>query len=276
MSRRRNHAITGVAWILRPLFDLAMSRRWEGAENLPSDGGFIVCPNHSTEIDPIVVGHMLYNNGCPPHFMAKASLFRVPVLGAVLTAAKQIPVERSTAGANRSLDVCRSVLDDGGAVVVYPEGTLTRDPDLWPMKGRTGAARLALQTGAPVIPIAHWGANDLLPRYAKRPRLLPRPRVRVLAGPAVDLSEFKDRPLTRTTLEAATEKIMDAITGLEARLRNATPPAERWDPARHRQSITGRNLHAGTELAGPEVPAPAAPAEAPARGDFNGSTEDAK
>ena len=115
---------------------------------------------------------------------------------------------------------------------------------MWPMKGRTGAARLALQTGAPVVPIAHWGAHEVFPRYAKRFHLLPRKRSRVLVGDPVDLSDFRDAPLTRTTLDAATDRIIDAITALLAELRGEEPPTERWDPAQKQQKRTGRNFQA--------------------------------
>lgn len=231
---------TVLATILRPLMNALMSKEWKGAENLPRNTGFIACPNHVTEIDPIVVGHFLYNNKVLPHFLAKASLFSIPVLGAALRASQQVPVERTTAGANRSLEVARKAIEGGGGIVIYPEGTLTRDPDMWPMKGRTGAARLALQTGAPVVPIAHWGAHEVFPRYAKRLYLFPRKTSRVLVGKPVDLSEFRNGPITRSTLEAATNRIMDALTDLVAELRNETPPAERWDPAAGKQDALGR------------------------------------
>ncbi|WP_028271631.1 MULTISPECIES: lysophospholipid acyltransferase family protein [Arthrobacter] len=233
-----------VAGIVRPVMNLMMNKKWEGLEKLPA-GGFIAAPNHCTEIDPLVIGHMLYNQKRMPHFLAKGGLFKVPVLGAVLRATKQIPVERSTAGANRSLNVAKEVVDEGGAIVIYPEGTLTRDPELWPMKGHTGAARMALESGIPVVPMAHWGAHQVFPRYAKRFHLFPRRTSRVIVGNPVDLSAFEGRPLDKATLTAATGVIMDAITGLLATLRSEQPPAERWDPAAHNQSKHGRNIDRG-------------------------------
>ncbi|WP_458115202.1 lysophospholipid acyltransferase family protein [Arthrobacter sp. D2-10] len=243
-SSRATFAV--LATILRPLMNAMMAKEWKGAENLPRDTGFIVCPNHVTEIDPIVIGHFLYNNKVLPHFLAKASLFRIPVVGAVLRTTLQVPVERTTAGANHSLEVAREAIEGGGGIIIYPEGTLTRDPDMWPMKGRTGAARLALQTGAPVVPIAHWGAQEVFPRYAKRLYLFPRKTSRVLVGKPVDLSDLQGGPVTRTTLEAATSRIMDALTALVADLRGETPPAERWDPAARNQKTTGRNFGSST------------------------------
>ena len=166
----------------------------------------------------------------------------MPVLGATLKATNQVPVERVTAGAAGSLDAAREALAAGRALVIYPEGTLTRDPDLWPMKGRTGAARLALQTGMPVVPVAHWGAQELLPRYAKRPSLFPRKRVRLVAGRPVDLSDLAGKPVTKALLDDATERIMSELTDMVAKLRGAQPPAERWDPVAKGQKQVGRSF----------------------------------
>jgi 1-acyl-sn-glycerol-3-phosphate acyltransferase len=233
-----------IAGIARPLLNLMMNKKWEGTEKLPA-GGFIAAPNHCTEIDPLVVGHMLYNQKRAPHFLAKAGLFKVPVLGSLLHAVKQIPVERSTAGANRSLQLAQEVVAEGGAIVIYPEGTLTRDPGLWPMKGHTGAARLALEGGIPVVPRAHWGAHEVFPRYAKRFHLFPRKTSRILIGDPVDLSRFEGRPLDKATLMEATEVIMAAVTGLLAELRGEQPPAQRWDPAAHKHTKHGRDVERG-------------------------------
>src|SRR6266480_5081245 len=121
-----------------------------------------------------------------------------------------------------SSDVCSS--DLGACVIVYPEGTASRDPDLWPMVGKTGVARLALVTGAPVIPVAHWGAQVILPYGSKKPHLVPRHLVRMLAGPAVDLSAYRGQPLGREVLRGATAAVMADITGLLVQLRGKEPP----------------------------------------------------
>jgi 1-acyl-sn-glycerol-3-phosphate acyltransferase len=128
------------------------------------------------------------------------------------------------------------------------------------MKGHTGAARLALQTGAPVVPMAQWGAHEVFPRYAKRFHVFPRKTARVLVGEPVDLSAFADRPLDRATLSEATEVIMDAITDLLEVLRGEAAPAERWDPAVHKQSKHGRFIERGSaDAPAPDAPAPDAP-----------------
>ncbi len=237
------------AWTLRPVANILMRKEWLGLEKLPKGQGFILCPTHCTEIDPIVVGHMLYNQNIMPHFMAKDGLFRTPLVGTVLRGARQIPVQRAGATAGRSLELAKEVLDEGGAIIVYPEGTLTRDPDLWPMRGHTGAARLALMTGAPVVPVAHWGAQEAFPRYAKRVHIFPRKTVRVLIGDTVDLSRFKDSPLDKATLAAATTVILDDMTALLAQLRGEEPPAVRWDPKAHAQKSHGRDVTRGRAVA---------------------------
>ena len=227
--------------IVRPLMNSLMGKTWKGFENLPQ-GGYILCPNHLTEIDPLVVGHAVYSHGRLPRWMAKESLFKPPVLGWILRETGQIPVARSAAGAGDSLKASKKVLHAGGVVVIYPEGTLTRDPNLWPMVGRTGAARLALQTGAPVIPMAHWGDQELLPRYSKKMYLFPRKHVTVSVGQPVDLDDLRNGPRTRKVLEEATERIMASITELQAEIRGETPPSKPWDPSEHGQARTGRSF----------------------------------
>ncbi|OIH83659.1 1-acyl-sn-glycerol-3-phosphate acyltransferase [Arthrobacter sp. UCD-GKA] len=243
-SRGTKTAFAIAAGIVRPIMNLMISRTWRDFDKLP-EGGFILCPNHVTEIDPLVVGHAIYSSKRYPRYLAKESLFKVPVLGTILRNTGQVPVARTSAGASQSLKAAREVLDAHGVIVIYAEGTLTRDPDLWPMRGHTGAARLALQTGAPVIPMAHWGAQELFPRYAKGLKLFPRKRVTVMAGDPVDLDDLRDVPLTRTVLLEATERIMQAIAKDVGVLRGQEPPTVLWDPADHGQAAQGRNFDNG-------------------------------
>ena len=233
-----------LACIVRPSMTALMWRKWERFDAMP-EGGFIACPNHVTEIDPLVVAQALYAHGRLPRYLAKESLFKLPVVGSVLRASRQVPVARSSVGAGRSLEIARDLIDSGGVLIVYPEGTLTRDPDEWPMRGRTGAARLALQTGAPVIPIAHWGAQDVFPRYGKGLRPFPRKTVRVRLGDPVDLSDLADKPMTRSVLEEATARIMAALSAGVAELRGEIPPETPWDPVAHGQTLSGRDFQAG-------------------------------
>lgn len=229
------------AVLLLPFMHLVARYRIVDGEKMPKTGAFVLAPNHYSEIDPVVIGVVMWKLGRMPRYLAKGSLFKYPVLGALLRASGQIPVERS--GAVRGSDplvAARRIVDDGLAIVIYPEGSLTRDPDLWPMRGKAGAVRMALEAGIPLIPIAHWGTQLVMPRYAKRISLFPRKTITVKVGDPVDLSAFAGKPLDGTTMAAATALVMDAITGLLEDLRHEKAPAERWDPSKHNQKDTGR------------------------------------
>jgi len=218
--------------ILRPLLMLAMKYRWQGKEYLPRTGGAILAPNHLSYADWPSVAWFSYVYGHRyPVFMIKSAVFEVKVLGPIMYKLGQLPVYRGRGDAGLVLRQAEQALRAGAYVVVYPEGTATRDPDLWPMAGKTGAARLALTTGAPVIPIAHWGAQDVLPYGSKRPHLFPRKTIQMAAGPPVDLSAYAGQRLSASTLRAATAAIMADVTALLAKVRQETPPAVPWDPA---------------------------------------------
>jgi len=225
--------------IVRPLMMLFTKRDWRGWEHLPTSGGFVVAPNHVSHLDPFAFAHYLYDSGHPPFFLGKESVFRVPVVGAILRGAEQIPVFRNTGRAADAFRAAVAAVEDGKCVGVYPEGTLTRDPDLWPMVGKTGAARIALTTRCPVIPVAQWGPQDMLAPYSRRPRLLPRKTMHVLAGPPVDLTDLYGHPLDGAVLREATNRIMAAITALLEELRGERAPADRFDSRKHGLPDTG-------------------------------------
>jgi 1-acyl-sn-glycerol-3-phosphate acyltransferase len=216
--------------VLKPPLLGLTRRNWRGAENLPRSGGFVVVVNHTSHADPFTFGHFLYENGHLPRFLTKEAVFRAPVLGRVVTGAKQIPVYRETADAAASYAAAVDAVRRGECVAIYPEGTITRDPGMWPMRGKTGAARIALATGCPVIPVAQWGAQEILPPYARWPHLLPRHDSYVSAGPAIDLTRFAGREPTFEVLSEATDLIIDAITALLADIRHEPPPEVRYDP----------------------------------------------
>jgi 1-acyl-sn-glycerol-3-phosphate acyltransferase len=233
--------------LLRPPLTALTRRDWRGAENLPTDSGFVACSNHLSYVDPLTLAHFLFDNGCPPRFLAKQAVFEMPVVGRIVAGAGQIPVKRGSVDAGLSLDAAVQAVRAGECVVVYPEGTLTRDPNLWPMAGKTGAARIALTTGAPVIPIAQWGAQDLLEPYGKRLHVFRHPLVHVWAGPPVDLSPWQGRPLDAAVLAEASEAILAAITGVLEEIRGERAPAERWDPKRRDLPPTGNFRRAERE-----------------------------
>ena len=218
--------------ILAPALRLLMRHRWEGRENLPKTSGFILAPNHLSYADWGAVALFCYRYGHRyPVFMIKSPVFEVKFIGPLLTKVGQLPVFRGRGDAGLVLRQAERALRAGACVIVYPEGTASRDPGLWPMVGKTGAARLALTTGAPVIPVAHWGAQEILPYGSKRPRPFPRKTVRIAAGPPVDLSRYAGERPTASTLRAATADIMAEITTLLAKIRQETPPAVPYDPA---------------------------------------------
>lgn len=230
------------AALLLPFMYLVGRYRLHGEQNVPATGSFVLAPNHYTNIDPIVIGVAMWTLGRMPRYLAKASLFRIPVFGWLLAKAGQVPVQRE--GGSRDgvdpLAQARSIATAGHALVIYPEGSLTRDPDSWPMRGKYGAVRTALDAGIPLIPAASWGAQRILPRYASRISLFPRKDVDIVFGEPLDLSEFVGRPRDPQTLAAATEKLMTAITALLEGLRGETAPSQRWNPAEHGQREIGR------------------------------------
>ncbi|GAA2172034.1 lysophospholipid acyltransferase family protein [Agrococcus versicolor] len=243
MPRRseRTPTFRALAGVVVPPLSAMADIRLHHAERVPQTGAFVLAPNHMSEIDPIVVGAALWKAGRAPRFLAKESLFGVPGLGAIMRATGQVPVDRT--GITRDADpmaAARALAEQERSIIIYPEGTLTRDPDLWPMRGKTGAVRMALQASVPIVPVAHWGAQRLMPRYGRGIRPFPRKRIDVLFGEPVDLDAYRGGPLDQATLLRATDEVMRAITDLLVELRGEPAPAERWDPSKRGQSETGR------------------------------------
>lgn len=202
---------------------------WHGQEHLPADSGFIAVSNHVTYADPLTFAHYLYDSGHPPRFLAKSTLFTAPVIGWILRAFDQVPVYRNTPRAKEAVAGGVAFLTRGDVIALFPEGTLTRDPGLWPMVARTGAARMALEADVPVIPVAQWGAHRLLGNYGKILHPIPRKRVTVVAGPPVPLDDLRGRPVTADLLREATDRIMGTLTDMVADIRGEQPPAEPYN-----------------------------------------------
>jgi 1-acyl-sn-glycerol-3-phosphate acyltransferase len=217
--------------VLRPLLHLVVKNKWEGRKNIPKTGGVILAPNHLSYADWGTDALFFYESGRYPTFLIKSQAFEVKGIGPFLHKAGQLPVHRGRADAALVLKDAEKALAAGAAVVIYPESTATRDPDLWPMVAKTGAARLALTTGAPVIPVARWGTQEVLPYGSKKVRLFPRKTVRTVAGPPVDLSRWAGQATSARALRAATAAIMADITDLVAQLRGEQPPAVPYDPS---------------------------------------------
>jgi 1-acyl-sn-glycerol-3-phosphate acyltransferase len=223
--------ISTVVKILNAIMEPLTTRDWRYQDKVPQTGGVIFVPNHISNADPLAVGQYLAFSGRWPRFLAKASVFRIPVIGRIIAACGQIPVERGSTRSKEALVAAAEAIEQGRALVIYPEGTISYDPDLWPMKGKTGAARLALTSGCPVVPIGQWGAQELMPgRKPRFPKLFPRKTLRVATGDPIPLDDLRAQPVSAATLDEATTRIMDAITVLVAELRHAVPPVHRYDP----------------------------------------------
>ncbi|MDR2252585.1 MAG: 1-acyl-sn-glycerol-3-phosphate acyltransferase [Bifidobacteriaceae bacterium] len=215
--------------VLLPFSHLLTKRTWRGREHLPAGGAFVAAANHISNLDFLCVAHLLVRWARPPKVLAKDSLFRAPVVGAAMRGMGMISVARRTAQAAGALTDARAAVDRGEVVLIYPEGTVTRDPDVWPMLGRPGAARLALETGAPLIPVAQWGAQRLLPYHSKRVRVCPRTKVQVAVGPPIDLSDLAAWDDRAAAARVGTERLMRTLTEMVGELRSETPPAEPYD-----------------------------------------------
>jgi 1-acyl-sn-glycerol-3-phosphate acyltransferase len=219
------------AVLLKPPLLVFFKRDWRGMEHIPENGGFITVVNHNSAVDPLSYAHFQYNTGRVPRFLAKVSLFKSGFVGTAMRGTGQIPVFRESKDAIGAFRAAVAAIEKGECVAFYPEGTLTREPGMWPMKGKTGAARVALETRAPVVPVAQWGANLAVPPYPKRGdiKLFPRKTLIVKAGPPIDLSEFYGQEPTAAVLREVTDRIMDAITALLSDIRGEPAPAERYD-----------------------------------------------
>lgn len=232
LQEPRGWAFAVCVALVEPWLRLFTKQHWIDGHKIPAQGGCVVVGNHVSHIDPFTFTHFIYGHGRVVRFLAKAEVFRIPVFGRLIRATGQIPVYRLTSDASQAFQAAVEAVQQGKCVVVYPEGTITRQPDLWPMRGKSGAARIALSAGVPVIPVAQWGPQHLLAPYAKRPHLLPRKTITVKAGDPVDLDDLREQPLTPDVLQQATDRIMDAITHELEDIRGGTAPEVRYDPRR--------------------------------------------
>lgn len=240
-SKEMTLAVRIVAGIIAPFVRLMFKVEVEGMEKLPKSGAYILAPNHATNIDALAVAYFIYmKTKRAPHFLTKERLFRIPLVGPILLAAGQIPVFRTGGQRNDdSLRVAHAYLQAGHSVCVFPEGTLTRDPDSWPMRGKTGAVRLALDSGVPVYPVGQWGSEKIMARYSSKFRPGFWKKVSFIVGDEIDLDRFrKPNPSPAEVLEA-TEVVMSAVTKLVEKLRGEKAPDRRWDPVAAGQATTG-------------------------------------
>lgn len=213
-----------VRWTVLPLARAYFSWRFEGLDSVPASGPAIVACNHASYLDPIANAYAVVRAGRRPRFLAKIELFRVPVVGSALRGAHQIPVDRAGRGGD-ALARAEAALAEGEVVVIYPEGTVTTREDGLPMRGKTGAIRLALATGVPIVPMASWGSAPVWQKSG-RGDIRPRRPVWVKAGRPIALPGSRHLLEDREAVEAMTAQVMDALTGLAVELRDRYPA--RW------------------------------------------------
>jgi 1-acyl-sn-glycerol-3-phosphate acyltransferase len=228
--------------VVYPVASLLFRLRYRHADRIPPTGGVLLVANHVSVLDPIACARLVWDSGRVPHFLAKESVFTGPV-GALLRAAGQIPVSRGTSTASSSVHAAKAALDAGELVVIYPEGSVTRDPDWWPMQARSGVARLALTTDAVVVPVAQWGPQRVHDYHTKRLHLRLRAPAEYLVGEPVDLSAQRARiragqPLTGELLREVTDLLMVRVRTQLGELRGEQPPAE-FHPRPLRAALPG-------------------------------------
>ena len=220
--------------ILYPLDGLLFTIRWRHLERVPSpeQGGVIIALNHVSQVDTVLMARLVWSSGRVPRFMIKAGVFGWPIIGYMMKGAGQIPVYRGTADAAQSLRDAVAALERGEAIVIYPEGTTTRDPDNWPMQAKTGLARLVLLSpDTPVVPIGQWGAHKRRGSKVKR-GLFGRRIAEALVGEPMDMSHYAGAEPTAATLRQITDEIMGKVRDQVAELRGEPAPAEFFKPER--------------------------------------------
>ncbi|HEX5403406.1 MAG TPA: lysophospholipid acyltransferase family protein [Pseudonocardiaceae bacterium] len=237
-----------------PLCSVLARRENRDADRVPRQGGALLVMNHISHIDPVYDAVFVHKLRRIPHFLAKESLFRPFLVGTVMRGTGQIPVYRGSADAKDSLRDANAALAQDKLVIIYPEGTITKQPEGWPMFARTGVARLALGNDVPVLPVARWGTRDILDGYHKKFRPFPRHDVITVIGEPVDLSAYRNQPLTSQVLREVTDLLMAEVTKLVAQVRGETPPTETFRPLLKGQA------QGKSDTAGSGADAPAAPA----------------
>lgn len=215
--------------VLRPIMTPWVKIDAQGTENIPENGPYLLVVNHLSAVDPLSLCWFYMKRKTKIRFLAKKSMFSVPVMGKIFAGMGLIPVDREVNPA-QSLEAATKALKDGDIVAIWPEGTFTQDPDQWPMSFKTGAARLALDTGVPVIPIAQWGAQFVKGPYSSKIDFRPGRTIRYQIMPPVDLSDLMSEQGSdnHEAVKEATSRMHTALTKGVAQLRGLEPPTRMW------------------------------------------------
>jgi len=234
------------AAVLMPILKVITERNWLNTEKIPKSGPAVFFSNHVSYLDALVFAHYFFENGRALRFIGKEAVFKIPVVGWVLYKAEQIPVKRESDSAAVALGEAIAALKMGHAIGIYPEGTLTRDPNLWPMTGKTGAVRLAIASGAPLIPVAQWGDHEILAPYSKKLKLFPPKPISIKCGDPIDLSKWAGKVDDPAAMEEATNYAMRILADMVGELRNEPAPAQLFDLRKSNLPRTGnfrKNRH---------------------------------
>ncbi|WP_076464508.1 lysophospholipid acyltransferase family protein [Actinomyces mediterranea] len=217
--------------VLRPIMTPWVRIEALGTENIPESGPYLLVVNHISEVDPLSLCWYFMKRDVPVRFLAKKSMFAVPVFGTIISGMGLIPVDREVSPA-QSLIPAVEALKGGEVVCIYPEGTLTREPDYWPMAFKTGAARLALDSGVPVIPVAQWGAHTIKSRYGSGIDMRPGRTMTFSFLPALDLSDLMSEAgsANHDAVNEATNRMHRVISDGVGELRGQSAPTRIWDP----------------------------------------------
>ena len=201
-------------------------------------GPLILAGNHIANCDPMIEAAATHVAGVAPRMMATGGLFRAAVAGPLMRRAGHIPVDRGRDTVVNAIPDAAAALRAGSVVFIYPEGRIGLDPAMWPERPKTGLARLALRTGAPVVPVAIWGSHAVVAYHGRDAMirsllrsLVHRPVVRVHFGPPVDLSDLRDGAVGHA--QKASDRVMTALVAALARIRPDEPRLPRFrDPTR--------------------------------------------
>ncbi len=212
-----------VKMVLTPILRFCYRIKVEGSENIPVGGAVILASNHRSFLDSIFIPLLI---GRRVTFVAKADYFDDPKTAWFFRGVGQIPIRREGGSASqRALDSAKEVLDGEGVFAIYPEGTRSRDGLLH--RGHTGFARLALATGAPVVPVGLIGTDEIQPVDQKVPRIFRTVTIRF--GPPVDPARYAERGDDRLVARQIADEVMFEIrelTGYEYVDTYATREAE--------------------------------------------------